>query len=81
MALSLLLLQLADSAFPTGGFAHSSGLEAAAQLGEIKGPSGLERFLLHNLEGAGAGALPMVTATHASPERLPERSTGVRMRS
>ncbi|MDC0739756.1 urease accessory protein UreF [Polyangium mundeleinium] len=71
MALSLLLLQLADSAFPTGGFAHSGGLEAAAQLGEITGPSSLERFLLHNLEQAGAGALPMVTAAHTSPERFP----------
>ncbi|MDC3952445.1 urease accessory protein UreF [Polyangium jinanense] len=70
MALSLLVLQLADSAFPAGGFAHSGGLEAAAQLGEITGPSSLERFLLHNLEQAGAGALPIVTAAHASPKRL-----------
>ena len=30
-----MVLQLADSAFPTGGFAHSAGLEAAAQAGEI----------------------------------------------
>jgi urease accessory protein len=31
-----LLWQLADSAFPTGGFAHSGGLEAAWQHGEIR---------------------------------------------
>ena len=30
-----LLWQLADSAFPTGGFAHSGGLEAAWQNGEV----------------------------------------------
>src|SRR5438270_9320121 len=33
--------QLVDSAFPGGGFAHSAGLEAALQLGEINGRAGL----------------------------------------
>ncbi|KAB2673485.1 MAG: urease accessory protein UreF, partial [Verrucomicrobia bacterium] len=28
-----------DSAFPTGGFAHSGGLEAARQHGEVTGRS------------------------------------------
>jgi urease accessory protein len=67
---TLLLSQLADSAFPTGGFAHSSGLEAAMQIGEITRPSDLERILLHNLEQASSGALPMVTEAHAAPEQI-----------
>ena len=45
MTSPFLLLQLADSAFPTGGFAHSGGLEAAYQLGEIDGPEGLAKRL------------------------------------
>ena len=68
----LLILQLADSAFPTGGFAHSGGLEAAHQLGEIRGPDSLARFLAHSIEHAARASLPLVNAAHAAPSRLPE---------
>jgi urease accessory protein len=69
---SWLVLQLADSAFPTGGFAHSSGLEAAAQLGEVKGADGARAFFEQALWQAGLGALPFVRAAHEDPSALPE---------
>jgi urease accessory protein len=64
------LLQLADSALPTGGFAHSGGLEAALQLGRLEGGAGLERFVEEALWNVGAAALPFVAASHAAPERI-----------
>ena len=45
MARDWLLWQLADSAFPSGGFAHSGGLEAAYQLGIVSDSQSLEVFL------------------------------------
>ena len=46
------LLHFADSAFPTGGYAHSFGLEHYCQAGIVRDREGLERFLLTQLEGA-----------------------------
>ncbi|MBL9126883.1 MAG: hypothetical protein JNL97_04520, partial [Verrucomicrobiales bacterium] len=67
-----LVLQLADSALPAGGFAHSGGLEAAWQLGEIAESRQLAPFLEASLRQAFTAALPFVMAAHADPERLPE---------
>jgi urease accessory protein len=67
-----LLWQLADSAFPTGGFAHSAGLEAAWQHGEIKNRSELISFVEAGLHQLGRVALPFVIAAHAEPERWEE---------
>ena len=44
-----LIWQLCDSAFPTGGFAHSSGLEAAWQQGEVGTPGDLYAWLAASL--------------------------------
>lgn len=64
-----LLLQLADTAFPSGGFAHSAGLEAAVQLGEVQKRETLARFVDDALWQAGHGALPFVSAAHDALER------------
>jgi urease accessory protein len=66
-----LLLQLADAAFPTGGFAHSGGLEAAVQLGEID-RSTLRAFVEGVLWQAGQTSLPFVRAAREAPDRLVE---------
>ena len=67
-----LLLQLSDSAFPAGGFAHSGGLEAAWQQGEISGAEQLNDFIRDSLWQAGRASLPLVSAAHANPESLRE---------
>lgn len=66
------LLQLADSAFPTGGFAHSAGLEAAVQGGDVATVEDVERFLVELIDQLAHGALPLVRAVHEAPERLIE---------
>jgi urease accessory protein len=67
-----LLWQLADSAFPTGGFAHSGGLEAAWQQGEIRSAAELASFIEASLEQTGRSALPFVSEAFYEPPRFPE---------
>ena len=65
-----LLWQLADSAFPTGGFAHSGGLEAAMQAGEVSTAAELEQFLIDALHQAGWAFLPVANSAYDAPENL-----------
>ncbi len=65
-----LLHQLSDSAFPTGGFVHSGGLEAAFQQGLLRTPSELEAFVRDWVWQTGWGALPLVRAAHREPSQL-----------
>ena len=48
----LTLLHFTDTAFPTGGYAHSFGLERYCQAGIVGDAEGVERFLLAQLEGS-----------------------------
>jgi urease accessory protein len=64
--------QLIDSAFPSGGFAHSLGLEAAYQAGEVANERSLRRFLEGALLQAGYTLMPLMTATYREPRRLGE---------
>lgn len=66
------LWQLADSAFPTGGFAHSAGLEAAWQHGEVRNRLALTGFIDSSLRQLGRAALPYVTESHTLPHKLKE---------
>ncbi len=64
--------QLVDSALPSGGFAHSAGLEAAFQAGEVATDAELRQFLLDTVRQTGHAALPLVTSAHRDPSRLEE---------
>jgi urease accessory protein len=60
----LALLQFTDGLFPSGGFAHSFGLETYAQDGVVSDRVGLEAFVAAHLEGS-AGPADAVAAAVA----------------
>ena len=62
--------QIVDSAFPTGSFAHSWGLEAAWQHGEIPDTDKLREFVEAAIVQTGYSVLPLVNEAFKSPERL-----------
>src|SRR5258707_5324597 len=68
-----LIWQLIDSAFPTGGFAHSAGLEAAWQHGEVRNSGELVSFLEASLQQHGRAPTPVATTVFDWPERIIER--------
>lgn len=62
--------QLVDSAFPTGAFAHSLGLESACQHGEVTDAGQLRTFVDASILQAGFAALPFVNAAFHDPDTL-----------
>lgn len=60
--------QLLDSVLPTGGFAHSYGLEAAVQARFVFGPEDLKTYITHVLENTGSLLLPFVYSANRSPD-------------
>jgi urease accessory protein len=67
--------QLVDSAFPTGAFAHSLGLESAWHHGEVATREDLRCFVEATILQAASGTLPLVNAAHRQPDRLAEWDT------
>ncbi|GFR25777.1 urease accessory protein F [Trichonephila clavata] len=64
------ILQLCDSAFPTGGFSHSMGTEAATQNLYINDFDSLKVFILSCLENAGSSCIPFVRAAYENANNL-----------
>ena len=61
----LAVLRFADGLFPSGGFAHSLGLETYAQDGVVRDADTLRAFVSAHLEG-GAGPADAVAAARAA---------------
>jgi urease accessory protein len=67
-----LVWQLIDSAFPTGGFAHSGGVEAAVQLGIVRDVDSLKAVLLDLIAQWGSQSAPLVAGAFVAEDPLIE---------
>lgn len=62
--------QIVDSALPTGMFAHSAGLEAAWQHGELDAADSLDRFLRASVLQAAHAVVPLMNSAYQEPGAL-----------
>eukprot|EP01134_Creolimax_fragrantissima_P008363 CFRG8363T1 len=65
---TLVLWQLIDSAFPTGGFAHSGGLEAASQYGLTGDYDRLRRVVLSSVQTVASQSLPAMIQVYKNTD-------------
>ena len=72
MATPWLIWQLIDSAFPSGSFTHSGGLEAAWQQGVVSDGESLEGFLRISLRQLEHGTMTFVRRSWDAPHRFDE---------
>jgi urease accessory protein len=75
------LLVLADGRLPSGGHAHSGGLEAAVSAGRIRDISDVDGFLRGRLWTTGLVAAAFAAAACARPPRWPELDEGLDART
>ncbi len=59
------LMHLADTAFPTGGFAFSQGLESMGKSGHLKSENDLYEYLLSQLKTVCEFELPFINSSYA----------------
>jgi urease accessory protein len=71
------LLQLADSGFPAGAFAHSGGLEALSQLGLLRDEAQLQGRLEELVWHTAHGALPFLNDAHLGDAVRADRACDV----
>lgn len=69
---SWVIWQLVDSAFPSGGFAHSGGVETACQWRTLSGAENVLEFLRTSLVQVSCGFIPFLAAAHREPARVDE---------